>query len=54
MPRISALYLKPSDSCFVWRAKSENENYLVGEFESAPLFNGKIFRQVEKDIEWVD
>ena len=30
------------------------DNYPVNSFLEAPIFNGKIFYEVEKDIKWVD
>ena len=53
-PMLELYILEPPDNDFVWRAVSENENYPVSEFESAKHFNGKTFRQVEKNIAWVD
>ena len=39
---------------FEWSAVSNNNNYPVDKFETADIFDGKTFWEVEKDIEWVD
>lgn len=39
---------------FKWSAVSNNNNYPVDKFETADIFDGKTFWEVEKDIEWVD
>ena len=46
--------LDPDNFDYLWTVVSDNENYPVAEFESAPIFNGKTFWEAEKEIEWVD
>ncbi len=53
-PMLEMYVLEPADSNFKWQAISDNESYPVSEFESANIFNGKTFWQVEQEIEWVD
>lgn len=53
-PMLEMYVFEPVDSNFEWRFVSENGSYPVPEFESAAVFNGKTFWQVEQDIEWVD
>lgn len=43
----------PNDN-FKWESKSIDDRYPVEEFESAKIFEGKDFWEVEKDIVWVD
>lgn len=53
-PLLELYVLEPINDNFTWKAISENNSYPVTEFENAPIFNGKTFWQVEKDIEWLD
>lgn len=53
-PMLELYILTPSDSSFEWRVFSETNHYPVAEFESAKIFDGKTFWEVEKEIEWVD
>ena len=39
---------------FKWSALADGDHFPVEKFEKAPIFNGKTFWEVEKDIEWVD
>lgn len=53
-PMLILYILEPADNDFKWSAISENKYYPVSDFEKAPIFNGRTFWQVEKEIEWVD
>lgn len=53
-PMLEVYILEPADNNFEWRAFSEDSNYPVTEFETAKIFDGKTFWEVEKEIEWVD
>ena len=53
-PMLILYILEPADNNFKWSAFSENKCYPVSDFENAPIFNGRTFWQVEKEIEWVD
>ncbi len=53
--RMLVLYaIEDPNNNFEWRAFSDDGKYPVDKFEKAPIFNGKTFWEVEKDIEWVD
>jgi hypothetical protein len=43
-----------SDHSLFFSAEYDNCSKCIEAFENAPIFNGKTFWQVEKDIEWVD
>lgn len=37
-----------------WIGKGTKENYPVDEFLEAKIFDGKSFREIQNDVEWVD
>ena len=39
---------------YIWEGISERGSYCVEKFLQEPLFDGKTFWEVEKEIEWVD
>lgn len=43
----------PSDD-YIWKKRGTDKSYPVKEFLESPLFDGKTFYEVEKNIEWVD
>lgn len=53
-PMLVVYIFEPSDNDFEWRAFSEDNHYPVTKFESAKIFDGKSFWDVEKEIEWID
>ncbi len=54
-PMLEVFGLDPDNFDYHWRVYSSVKNkYPVAEFESARIFNGKTFWEVEQEIEWVD
>ena len=53
-PMLEVYILEPANSSFRWKALSNDNSYPVTEFETAKIFNGKTFWEVEKEIEWID
>jgi hypothetical protein len=43
-----------SDHSLFFSAEYDNCSKCIEAFENAPIFDGKTFWHVEKDIEWVD
>lgn len=53
-PMLELYILDEAENDFEWRAVSEDNNYPVEEFETAQIFDGKSFWEIESEIEWVD
>lgn len=53
-PMLEVYTIGNSKVNFEWRMISDNGVYPVAAFESAKIFDGKSFWEVEKEIEWVD
>lgn len=45
---------EPAMSGYDWEHTASNPNECVEAFMSAPIFDGKTFWEVEREIEWVD
>lgn len=45
---------EPASDDYIWKRQGTDKSYPVKEFLESPLFDGKTFYEVEKDIEWVD
>ncbi len=45
---------EPPSNDYLWYEESCDPQKLSDDFIKAPVFNGKTFWEVEKDIEWVD
>ena len=43
-----------SNEGFVWKIKTDIDANSIEIFENAPIFEGKTFWEVEKEIEWLD
>ena len=45
---------EPAKDGYIWEYNGQSLSEWQEEFQKAAIFNGKTFRQVERDIEWVD
>lgn len=46
--------LEPSKEDYIWEYNGNSISEGQEAFQNAPIFNGKTFWEVEKDIEWTD
>lgn len=53
-PMLELYVIENPEDDFEWRVISKDNEFPVAEFESAKIFQGKTFWEVEQKIEWVD